>query len=672
MKSVFSTSKTGNPSHPALKKFLKLGISSVAPVTATGRACQHFLTLVRGCPNVGDRLFTPGETPHKRMSLDELANLPLQLVYRVMGKQGTIATLRFTGAVQIAGDENALPEGAEFEFDFATVREDYLVIEMAEYRSAFVVAIKSSEHDEMLRQTSLVPPEDMQDAGPSAAAPATPYSGGAEKGPRVTSSGKGKYKEWGDSGMKRRRSEGDGWVEEGESREGSGRTVTRRITAWGSTGAADELGSDTDGKDVDPVTPVVQAWSVNTLDNVPILVQSKKDQQQKVLAIQGVVRLTSKAKWEPLISDGVFDIGQVFAIVETARMDPTQTTSNPGFDQMANISQVCDLPIFRDAVTLGAFTLGKHWHARDYSGFNLRWLEGNHEVRFDWGEAATREGKASLTAAIRRLEIVMRILFHDGFRGVFDEVEELTQQQYAAVADGLIRHYFEGVMQVFFSDTAGKRRPTSIGYETWRMKTPQECAKLLKAMVGDFMRRFRPMAIGEGPRPGHLKPHADPPHTLFFAPKGMFHGTAVRDSGEKFGTTPAQSGCGGSLSRLASPEEALARMGTISTQSPPPRKVAGMGATPAHAPSPLAAHPGPALTTGMCMWHVAGDMGLASRAGEQYSCKMGAGCARDHTTKTPTQWGAALTKGDMREWRVSNVIKEAFGNKIPGFDKAWL
>jgi hypothetical protein len=186
------------------------------------------------------------------------------------------------------------------------------------------------------------------------------------------------------------------------------------------------------------------------------------------------------------------------------------------------------------------------------------------------------------------------------------------------------------------------------------------------------MRRFRPMAIGEGPRPVHLKPHADPPHTLFFAPKGMFQGTAVRDSGEKFGTTPAQSGCGGSLSRLASPEEALARMGTVIMQSPLPRKGAVMGAAPTHAPSPLAANPGPALTTGMCMWHVAGDMGLASRAGEPYSCKMGAGCARDHTTKTPTQWGASLTKGDMREWRVSNVIKEAFGNKIPGFDKAWL
>jgi hypothetical protein len=55
-----------------------------------------------------------------------------------------------------------------------------------------------------------------------------------------------------------------------------------------------------------------------------------------------------------------------------------------------------------------------------------------------------------------------------------------------------------------------------------------------------------------------------------------------------------------------------------------------------------------------------------------YSCKGGAGCARDHTSKTPTQWAAILTKTDMRDWRVSYVTKEQFGGKIPGFDKAWL
>jgi hypothetical protein len=676
MKSVFSVTKTGSTPRQdlsALKKFLKHGVAMTAPSTTTGRACKDFLTIVNGRPNVNDRLFTPGPEPYQKITLDELANMPFQLIFIVVKLRGNMGTLRFTGAVQEDGDMNALPEGDEFEIDFTHQREDYLVIHMEEYASTFVTAIRRAEHEEATRQ------ETRPAAGTGVASPATPYSGGAAKGPPlVTSSGQGKFEGWGDSGRKRRRSDGDGWGEEEEVREGSGRTVTRRITAWGTatedTRAGDELCNDNDGKDGEPVQPVVQAWSVNTLDNVPIVVQSKKDQQLKVMAIQGVVRLTSKAKWDPLIFDGVFDIAQVFAIVETARMDPTQTTSYPGFDQMANISKVCDLPIFRDAATLGAFMLGKHWHARDYSGFNMRWLEGNHEVRFDWGEAATREGKASLTAAIRRLETVMCILFHDGFRGVFAEVEELTQQQYAAVADGLIRHYFEGVMQVFFSDTAGKRRPTSIGYETWRMKTPQECSKLLKAMVGDFMRRFRPIAVGEEPRLVHLKPHADPPHTLFFAKTGLFQGTAARDTGERFGTTPAQSGCGGRQSRLASPEEALARMGTVSTMplSPPPRKGNVMGAAPPHAPSPLAAPPGPAPTTGMCMWHVAGDMGLASRAGETYSCKIGAGCARDHTSKTPAQWGASLTKGDMREWRVSNVIKEAFGNKIPGFDKAWL
>jgi hypothetical protein len=56
-----------------------------------------------------------------------------------------------------------------------------------------------------------------------------------------------------------------------------------------------------------PVQPVVQAWSVNTLDEVSIIVQSKKDQQAKVTAIQGFVRLTTKIKWLPLLFDGIFD-----------------------------------------------------------------------------------------------------------------------------------------------------------------------------------------------------------------------------------------------------------------------------------------------------------------------------------------------------------------------------
>jgi hypothetical protein len=362
-------------------------------------------------------------------------------------------------------------------------------------------------------------------------------------------------------------------------------------------------------------------------------------------------------------------------IVETARRDPTQTTSHPGFDQMEYISKVCDLPIFRDAATLAAFMLGKHWYARDYGGFNLRWMEGDNDVRFEWAAEATRDGKASLTAAIRRPEFVLRILFHDCFLGVFTEVDELTQQQYASVADGLIRHYFETVLQIFFSDTAGKKRPTSIGYETWQMKTPQQCARLLKAMVGDFMRRFRPVALGEAPRPTHLRPHADPPHTLFFATGGLFHGTSTRDAYEKFGTTPAQSGCGGRSSRLVSPEDAVALMGTAAS-STPLKPARGGGATPGstHTPPPSQqpSTTGTPLTTGLCMWHVAGDVGMASKGGEVYSCKMGAGCARDHTSKTPTQWAALLKKGDMREWRVSYVTKEQFGNKLPGFDKAWL
>jgi hypothetical protein len=72
------------------------------------------------------------------------------------------------------------------------------------------------------------------------------------------------------------------------------------------------------------------------------------------------------------------------------------------------------------------------------------------------------------------------------------------------------------------------------------------------------------------------------------------------------------------------------------------------------------------------MWHVAGNVGMAAKGGEAYSCNMGAGCARDHTTRTPTQWAAILTKSDMREWRVSYVMKQQFGNSMPGFDTEWL
>jgi hypothetical protein len=155
----------------------------------------------------------------------------------------------------------------------------------------------------------------------------------------------------------------------------------------------------------------------------------------------------------------------------------------------------------------------------------------------------------------------------------------------------------------------------------------------------------------------------------------LFKGTGSRDTNERFETTPSQSGFGGNHSRLVSPEDAIALRGAA-VASTPMKAARRDGTTPGstHTASPAPPHPTPStpLTTGLCMWHVAGNLGMASKAGDPHSCKLGTACARDHTSKTPAQWVALLTKGDIREWRVSSRTKEEFGNALPGFDKTWL
>jgi hypothetical protein len=345
------------------RAFLAYGVATTLPRTAAGKSCQDYLELVDERPREGELMLVPTVMAGHLMTLDELAAQETQFIIEVLMAKDYQVTLQFRGAIRANSRSGQdLPHGEEFTLSYDVFnRIDYFLIRPNLPESWFTILVDEAMEEDRSRQAT-------RRATPRGGDPTTPSARSTVAGPAVTSSsstGKGRQGDRG-RGVRRGREESE---EEGEwegrsrrnrgrdrfrdwhtgekgqdSREGSGQRGRRHSKAW--DGEEEDRGDGEDsgprgrkttrtwdvesgGEDADdgslvdedhtaeedggkkkkkaPVQPVVQAWSVNTLDEVSIIVQSKKDQQAKVTAIQGFVRLTTKIKWLPLLFDGIFD-----------------------------------------------------------------------------------------------------------------------------------------------------------------------------------------------------------------------------------------------------------------------------------------------------------------------------------------------------------------------------
>jgi len=223
---------------------------------------------------------------------------------------------------------------------------------------------------------------------------------------------------------------------------------------------------------------------------------------------------------------------------------------------------------------------------------------------------------------------------------------------------------------VWMSDVRTQRKPSRAGFEGWSLKGPHACADLLRAYVEDYVIRFRPVATDEEPRVERLRPHPDPPHQAFFATGGPFLSVRHRDTQEALSQSPLQSGKGGRhLQFTRQPSTHVGpELPTPKTASTPAavETVGSKRALPTGPP-----HTAPPPTSGACMWHCAGIMGLKNKQEALYTC-LGTTCAKNHTATSTTEVAAMVTKADMRSWMAGNPVKEKLAGLIPNFNMAWL
>jgi hypothetical protein len=275
---------------------------------------------------------------------------------------------------------------------------------------------------------------------------------------------------------------------------------------------------------------------------------------------------------------------------------------------------------------LKAFMLLWGFKTLDYSGISLRWFEAPEEQQSEWAQEATRQGKESLLRALARLELTMRIIWDEAFKGALEPFQDLADNLYKTIANGFIRFYIELMICNWAVDIRDRKVPRGhygvqdeSGNPLYPVTNSTECAALLKAYAVDLMVRFTPVTSMETPRTASQFPLLPPPHVGFFDVGGLFKGVANPNAGYRKALPPAP-------------------VNPLLTDSP---------------------------TTGQpCMWAVAKHFNILNQQGVPISgCPAPTSCTNVHFD-TPTECKAAITTRHLAEWPVSRRTADALQKGI--------
>jgi len=408
-------------------------------------------------------------------------------------------------------------------------------------------------------------------------------------------------------------------------------------------------GTNPDGKPNRRREDVTQEFNITTLDGVIVVMNTRSGAHDRLKLVQGYHRLVENEQFQYLVRDGVFRERQHYQLLTQAIIDSSHDGSAPGFERMDLLPTICDLPIFRDAVTAMNFACWTHWFQLDYSGFHLRWFLLPNEIMPLWDTTVSRSGKQLLAAAIHRLEVCMVVMHHKTFLGCMSRLQEITHAKYGNYSDGYIRHYLEEMLAYFAEEVTGSQKPTRKGYRHMPMKTPHDCAQLMQQYVGDFMDRLTP---GWQSTETHLSPFTQHPHSLFFSEQGPYHNVLHQDSCTSVTPVSSSRTTGAVMSPLT---PTTVRVVTPPSTVPLKRKIGETEETPVH-----------------CMWAMAGVVGVRSLSTQEvYHCRVN-NCPSRHEAKDIGDVARLLTEADFRVWKTSPKVKLAMADAIPNFDKTWM
>ena len=355
---------------------------------------------------------------------------------------------------------------------------------------------------------------------------------------------------------------------------------------------------------------VSQSHSIRTLDDVRVYGKTKDKLYDRLIVVQPILRLTSLAMQNKTIRDLVFRKSAVFSLLTAKMHNPMGSTTVGGFENLEQLPEVWDLPVFTTEETFSSFYLMKGWERGNYTLMSLRFFLKKLEKGIIWGDEHGRDGRALLLKAIERIEVCFTILYDPSYKNKMAPLQELSQARYSNHANGFIWYHVDDTLCRWCVCIREEHALDTPGFEGHLITHPVDCSNALGELVKDLMRRLGskkyPPIVG-----GDCEEEI-PPHRNFFAPEG------------------------------------------------PWAMVQGKGDQKASNPNPK----------GACLDWLANQYNLCvGPSSAAWSCKK-SGCKLAHTGTKEEAW-KTITKVAWWDWSVATSTKKAMADLIPNFDPAW-
>ena len=258
----------------------------------------------------------------------------------------------------------------------------------------------------------------------------------------------------------------------------------------------------------------VSLHGIPDLDNVARPCSVKNEGIKRMLKIGGMIRMMGDERFDRIVLDLLYDRSIFLTTCQRYVESSENLTADSPFKSFIKMPKLKGLPIYDNKDTLERLLLG------DYPLYNRSKISLQDFLRHklssaQWGDAPTREGRASFTDAFTNFQQVLVVYFGYSFDKSFEEILELLQDDEDVLQeynDSYIQIKMEMVISQFYQDIYKER--TSLVHPDISMRTPKDCATLLKKYLHEEIMRAKGLA-----GMNNWEKH---PHSRFYAREGTF------------------------------------------------------------------------------------------------------------------------------------------------------
>lgn len=202
--------------------------------------------------------------------------------------------------------------------------------------------------------------------------------------------------------------------------------------------------------------------------------------------VLGLVRLLSPLRLTSFLKGYRFNLNK-WTNIMTTESDNSHRDSSP-FRSIVGYSRTFNFQVHKDKVLLALFLKGD-WSPNDWSsGLNLSAFVSSKETPLAVGRSSTRDGRRSLSVALKGLSLMCSIHFDPKFCDMAKDLCEALEADNCFCKDYhdiFVRYRIEIMVSEYFKEIF--THETSILFVGQKMSNPGECVDLFTHFVDEFI-----------------------------------------------------------------------------------------------------------------------------------------------------------------------------------------